>query len=268
MSDSTIAIKDLHFSYDKDIPILKDISCNIEQGKITVIAGPNGCGKTTVLRLMGNVLKPQKGEVSFEGKNLSTIPMKEYAKLVAFVRQQNETVPVTVREYVALGRLPHSGSFSLFLNKNDNEIINKALNICEIEPLNEKLLTELSSGQKQLARIARSLAQEPKLLLLDEPTSNLDIKHQIDTLDMIASLVEKYSLTVVIVLHDLNLALQYANKVILMKDGVIVREGDPKNVIDKNVLEEIYETPISIIDHPQGDVFSIHPVSHLNHNKS
>lgn len=264
MSESTIIIKDLHFAYDKDTPILKDISCNIEQGKITVIAGPNGCGKTTALRLMGNVLKPQRGEVSFEGENLNSISMKEYAKLVAFVRQQNETVPVTVREYVALGRLPHSGSFSLFLNKDDNEIINRSLNICEIESLEQKLLTELSSGQKQLARIARSLAQEPKLLLLDEPTSNLDIKHQIDTMDMVANLVEKYSLTAVIVLHDLNLALQYAHKIILMKNGIIIREGSPTTVIDQAVLEEVYETPISIINHSENDGFSIHPISHLN----
>lgn len=266
MSKKTISIEKLKFSYDKDIPILKNISCAIDEGKITVIAGPNGCGKTTLLRVMGNVLKAESGEVRFEGKDLNSFSMKEYAKVVAFVRQQNETVPVSVKEYVSLGRLPHSGNFSLFLNKKDTESIEKALKVCEIEDLEEKLLTELSSGQKQLARIARSLAQEPKLLLLDEPTSNLDIKHQIDMLDMIANLVKKYSLTAIIVLHDLNLALQYAHKIILMKNGEVIREGEPIKIIDKEVLEQIYETPISFIKHPADSVFSIHPVSHLSKN--
>lgn len=263
MSKSTLHIKNMEFAYDKGVPVLKDISCDIEEGKITVIAGPNGCGKTTLLRIMGNVIRAQSGDVVFEGNALSDISIKEYAKEVAFVRQQNETVPVTVKEYVSLGRLPHGSAFSLFLNKKDNEIIERSLKICEIEDLSHKLLTELSSGQKQLSRIARSLSQEPKLLLLDEPTSNLDIKHQIDTLDMIANLVNNYSLTAVIVLHDLNLALQYADRVILMKDGKVVRDGVPYEVIDKDVLEKIYETPISIIEHQDENRFSIHPISHL-----
>lgn len=263
MFKKMISVKNLNFEYEKGLPILRNITCNIKQGNITVIAGPNGCGKTTLLKIMGNVLKPQNGVVEFEEINLNKISMKEYARSVAFVRQQNETVPVTVKEYVSLGRLPHGNALSLFLNKNDQKHILNALNICEIKNLKDKLLTELSSGQKQLARIARSLAQEPKLLLLDEPTSNLDIKHQVDTLDMIVNLVNKFNLTVVIVLHDLNLALQYANSIILMKDGGILREGNPISAIDKDILENIYDTPISIINHPEDKRFSIHPVSHI-----
>lgn len=262
MSDPVIKSENLNFSYEDNSFTLDNINCAVEKASITVIAGPNGCGKTTFLKLLGNVLKPASGMLQYKGKETGTIKMRDYAKSVAFVRQQNETVPVSVIDYVSLGRLPHSNRFSLFLSKKDKKIVKKSLETCGIEELSPSLLTELSSGQKQLARIARSLTQEPSLLLLDEPTSNLDIKHQITTLDMVVTLVKKLSLTVVMVLHDLNLALQYADKVVLMKEGKIIRKGTPHEVIQKEVLEDVYETPISIVSSDEGNLL-VYPQSHL-----
>jgi iron complex transport system ATP-binding protein len=232
-------------------PVLENINFRVESRDFLGIIGPNGSGKTTLLWAITKVLKPQSGEVLFEDKNIRQIGFKELAQKMAFVPQTSKAgLNVTVEDFVLLGRTPYFRRFQFLESRQDKEIANKAMALTGILGIKKRFIRELSGGERQLAIIASALAQEPKLLLLDEPTAHLDIAHQVGILDLIRRLNRKEGLTVMIVLHDLNLASEYCDRLILINNGRIHKIGSPKEVLTYQVIEEVYQATVIVKENP------------------
>ncbi|MFC2149820.1 ABC transporter ATP-binding protein [Candidatus Auribacterota bacterium] len=229
---------------------LKDISFSVNGGEVLGIIGPNGSGKTTLLRALSKIIKPSKGEVLFEGADLRKLSFKELAEQIAVVSQTQEITNLTVEDVVLLGRTPYLGKFQFIESRTDHDIAQKCMELTGTDKLRDRLCSELSGGERQLVYIARALAQEPKLLLLDEPTTHLDITHQILILDLIRRLNKELSLTVIMVLHDLNLASEYCNKLILMNNGNLHKMGTPEEVLQYQIIEEVYKTVVVVEKNP------------------
>jgi len=229
--------------------LLKDINIKVEKGELIGIIGPNGSGKTTLLRAITRVIKPEKGKILFEKKNIEKFSFKELAKKIAVVSQISTANVMTVEEFVLLGRIPHRRRLQFLETKLDEEIAHRAMDLTGTFNLKERFFGDLSAGEKQLVVIARSLAQEPELLLLDEPTSHLDIAHQVKILDLIKRL-NKNGLTVIIVLHELNLASQYCNRLILLNNGTLHKCGSPSEVLTYQIIEEVYKTIVVVRENP------------------
>ena len=236
-----IKAKDLCFSYDKDKNFIKKLNVEIEKGKITTILGPNGSGKSTLLSIFAGLNKPTSGEVVINNKSIKKIKQKDLAKEIATVHQQN-TVPsdITVKELVSYGRIPHKKYFQ-GNDENDDEIIDWAIKRTGLKDLEDKVVMSLSGGERQRAFIAMALAQKSKILFLDEPTTYLDIYHQIEILELVKELNDEEDLTVVMVLHDINQAIKYSNNVIVMKSGQLIASGKVNEVIDMNLLNKVYK---------------------------
>jgi len=229
-----------------DVFQVEDISIQVQKGEFIGIIGPNGSGKTSLLRAMTRILKPKHGSIHLEGKNLLNMGFKEIAQRVAVVSQDPGISHISVEDFVLLGRIPHHHRFQLFDNSHDLEIADNCMVLTGTKKLKNKLVGELSGGERQLVLIARALAQEPRLLLLDEPTTFLDISHQVRIMDLIKRLNRETSLTVIIVLHDLNLAGEYCNRLILMNEGHIHKAGAPDEVLTYPVIEEVYKTLVVV----------------------
>jgi iron complex transport system ATP-binding protein len=248
MSSNLIKVKIRECGYD-DFS-LKDIGFTIEKNEFVGIIGPNGSGKTTLLRALSGVLKIKEGGISFSGENLAALSRKEIARNIAVVRQNELTSSMTLEEYILLGRVPHYSSFQILENSYDLDISHRAMDISGIFPMKDKLLEEVSAGERQLATIARALAQEPKLLLLDEPTSHLDIGHQTIILNLIKKLHYEKNFSVVAVLHDLNLAASYCDRLIVLKNGLIRSIGTPSEILNTSLINEVYETQVKVAKDP------------------
>ncbi|MEW6482941.1 MAG: ABC transporter ATP-binding protein [bacterium] len=228
---------------------LKDISFEVKKEEIFGIIGPNGSGKTTLLRAISKAIPIKKGRVLFNGMEIKKIGFKEFARLVGVVSQVEEIAfDMRVDELVLLGRIPHQRF--LFTTKNDIEKVREAMEITGIISFKKKYLSKISGGERQLAFISRALCQEPKLLLLDEPTTHLDITHQVEILELIRRLNKELSLTVLIVLHDLNLASEYCDRLLLLKDGETYKIGDPNDVITQKNIEDVYKTIVVVRENP------------------
>lgn len=235
-----IKAKDLYFSYDKDKSFITKLNVEIEKGKITTILGPNGSGKSTLLSIFAGLNKPTSGEVSINGKSIKSLKQKELAREIAIVHQQN-TVPsdITVKELVAYGRIPHKKYFQ-GNTESDDEIIEWAIKRTGLENLKDKAVMGMSGGERQRAFIAMALAQKSEILFLDEPTTYLDIYHQIEILELVKELNDEESLTVVMVLHDINQALKYSHNVVVMKSGEAIASGNANEVINMSLLNNVY----------------------------
>lgn len=232
-------IKNLTFSYGTE-DFIKNINTTIEMGKITTIIGPNGSGKSTLLNLVVKQLMPKSGEVILDGKNLSTCSYKSLAKQLAIVHQYNQAPSdLTVEQLVSYGRCPHQGFFSSN-QKEDQEVIRWALKVTKLEHIATKPVSQLSGGERQRGWIAMALAQKTKVLLLDEPTTYLDIYYQLEILSLVKELNETYGITVVMVLHDINQAIQFSHNVIIMKKGTIQYAGSVEDGITRERLKEVY----------------------------
>jgi iron complex transport system ATP-binding protein len=246
-----ILLKINHLSagyYRKDI--LKNVSLAVNQGDFLGVIGPNGSGKTTLLRLITRVLSPRQGEIDFKGENIFRMNLKELCRSVAFVAQDVATnFSFTVMEVVLMGRIPHLKRLQ-FETRKDIGIAEAALRESDTFDLKEKLIDELSAGERQRVIIARALAQEPALLLLDEPTAHLDIGHQIQILDLLKRLNRQANLTIVMVLHDLNLASAYCNRIVLLDEGKIFKEGSPEEVLTYQNIEAVYKTVVLVNENP------------------
>lgn len=244
-----LRINNLTCGYDSE-PVLKDINMNVEEADLVGIIGPNGSGKTTLLRAITRVLKPQAGEITFRGRNVWQMGIRELAREVAVVSQSAETAPMAVEEYVLLGRIPYYERFQFLERRKDRKIARQAMELTGSLAIKDKLMGEISGGERQLALIARALAQEPSLLLLDEPTAHLDIAHQVDILDLVRRLNREFGLTVITVLHDLNLASEYCRRLVLLSEGTVRQAGPPEEVIDYKTIEDTYNTVVVVEKNP------------------
>lgn len=232
-------IKNLTFSYTEQ-SFLEDLSATIEKGKITTILGPNGCGKSTLLNLLVNQLTPSAGEILLDDQNLREVPRKEMAKQIAMVHQQN-CVPAdtTVERLIQFGRMPHQTILSS-KDEDGERMVQWAMKETNLTHMAKKRVGSLSGGERQRAWIAMALAQKTDLLFLDEPTTYLDIFYQLEILSLVRRLNREYGMTIVMVLHDINQAIQFSDRLIIMKKGCICYAGDVKNGITKERLQEVY----------------------------
>ena len=235
-----------HLSYhDKGSPeVLKDVSFAIEPGKFLAILGNNGVGKSTLLKCFNHILKPDSGEVLLDGKNLLQMPTREVAKQVAFVSQSVPNTQMTVHDVVMLGRRPY---MNWGFTEADHHIVHDAMHRLDVEDMRGRFLNELSGGEKQTVMLARALAQQPKALLLDEPTSALDIQNQHQVLKMVRDICHKDNMIAVVVIHDLNLALQFCDRFLLLKDGQVYRYGD-HSVLDSKALKDVYGVNAKVVE--------------------
>jgi len=247
--DSLLRVANVCGGYRKET-VIKDISLEINKGDFLGIIGPNGSGKTTLLRLMSRVLAAQKGNISLEGRDIAHMDLKQFCQKAAFVPQDTIiNFSFSVREIVLMGRIPHLKRMQ-FETKRDLGIAQGALAMTSTSHLKEKMIDELSSGERQRVIIAKALAQEPALLFLDEPTSHLDIGHQIQILDLLKKLNRQKGLTIVMVLHDLNLAGEYCNRIALLNQGRIFKQGSPAEVLTYQNIEAVYRTVVVVKDNP------------------
>lgn len=244
-----LKISDLSCGYGTKT-VINEINLNIDKGEFVGIIGPNGSGKTTLLRAITRLIKPIRGKILLEGKDMCSISNKEIAQKIAVVSQNLPTISMTVKEYVMLGRTPHFKPFQLFESEGDIEVADHAMDMTDTKRLKDNQMSEISGGEIQLALIARALAQEPWILLLDEPTAHLDITHQVSIMDLIRRLNKEYRLTVIIVLHDLNLASEYCDRLILMDKGKIINSGSPEDVLNYVDLEKVYRTIVVVEKNP------------------
>ncbi|MCM8761690.1 MAG: ABC transporter ATP-binding protein [Candidatus Omnitrophica bacterium] len=240
-----LSVKGLYGGYGSQM-VVRGVSFEVGRGEFLGIIGPNGSGKSTLLRLATRILKPSAGSVMLDGKNIRSIDSKAFFRRVAFVSQ--DTIiqfPFTARQIVLMGRIPHLKRLQ-FETRRDLEIADRALALTDTSHLAERPIDSLSAGERQRVIIAKALAQEPELLFLDEPTSHLDIGHQARTLDLLKKLNMEKNLTIVMVLHDLNLASAYCDRLIMLNDGVIYREGCPDEVLTYQNIEAIYHTVVLV----------------------
>lgn len=246
---SILELKNVFCGYDGEY-VLKDVSFSISEGEFVGIIGPNGCGKTTLFRTITKVLNPKNGSILYKDKDIKNIHLKDLAKEIAVVLQVFEvTFSYTVEEFVLMGRFPHKNRFET-LNNKDFEIVKNSMKSVDIYNLKDKKIQELSGGEIQKVQIAQAISQEPKLLLLDEPTSHLDIKYQVEILDLIKRLNKEKKISVVIIFHDLNLASEYCEKLILLNSGKIHKIGEPSSVLTYQIIEEVYRTVVIVNENP------------------
>ncbi|QGQ45871.1 ABC transporter ATP-binding protein [Metabacillus sediminilitoris] len=246
---TTLSAEKLSLSYGST-KILDNIDLVIPKGKISVIIGSNGCGKSTILRSLARLLIPQKGTVYLDGKAIQHQSFKEVAKKLAILPQGPEAPEdITVKNLCYYGRHPHKGLFSR-PTKEDHTIVERALSATKMTDFVDRTLDELSGGQRQRAWISMALAQDTDLLLLDEPTTYLDLAHQIEILALLRDLNLTYGRTIVMVLHDLNQAAQYADHLISIVNGRIYDEGPPEKVFTKNMIKEVFGLECCIIENP------------------
>jgi iron complex transport system ATP-binding protein len=230
--------------------VVNNISLDVNEGDFLGLIGPNGSGKTTLLRLATRILQPHKGTILFQQDNIYKMPLKEFCRNVAFVSQDIGTnFSFTVMEIVLMGRIPHLKRMQ-FETKKDVRICEDVLAVTDSLHLKDKMIDELSAGERQRVIIARALAQEPRLLFLDEPTSHLDIGHQIQVLDLLKKLNRSQNLTIVMVQHDLNLASGYCNRIALISSGSLYRYGKPDDVLTYQNIEAVYKTVVLVNENP------------------
>lgn len=237
-----LEVKNLSFSYGSK-KVLKDISFNIAHGEKVIIIGPNGCGKTTLLRIISGYLKADEGEILLEGKNLDAYSVKEKAKVLAMMHQENKSsFDFKVEEIVEMGRYVYV-PWNAKLSKDDKIIVDSSIKLMNLEDFREKSILNISGGEKARVMAAKTFAQEPSLMLMDEPVSAMDIKQEFHLMNI----VKKSDISYAIVLHDLNLAGAFADKIILMKDGSIVSVGSAKEVLTEENIKKVYEVDSEII---------------------
>lgn len=223
---------------------LRDVDLVLGAGELVCVLGPNGAGKTTLLRVASGVLTPHSGEVTLLGKSLAGLPRAEVARALAVVEQMQElAMGFTVREVVAMGRAPHQGAW-MRVTDADDAVVADALARCDLGALAGRPANALSGGEQKRVAVARALAQEPKVLLLDEPGAFLDVRHQLDLYELLAIEVKERKLACMIVMHDLNVAAQFADRVVLMKDGAVVAAGPIGDVMTWRTLKETFDADL------------------------
>lgn len=230
--------------------MLNDISFNVENASFTGIIGPNASGKTTLFKSIVGDIELKEGSILLEGNDISSLNPKQKAQKLAIVSQNFDSPNLSVEDYVLLGRYPYSQRFQFFETSEDFEIAHKYMKLTGVFKYKDRIFSELSGGVQQMVVITRALCQEPKILLLDEPTSQLDINHQIQILDLLKSLNSELNLTVLMTIHDLNLAGEYCDQLIMVNKGEIHISGTPKEVLNYKDIETVYQTIVITQENP------------------
>jgi iron complex transport system ATP-binding protein len=245
-----ISTKNLNISYG-NIDIVKDLNLNIPKGKITTIIGANGCGKSTILKTIARILQPKSGDIYINDKNIKEQSSKELAKTMAVLPQSPQAPSgLTVEELIAYGRFPHQKGFGK-LKKEDHDIVTWALEATGIKEFRDRPIEALSGGQRQRAWIAMALAQQTDILLLDEPTTYLDLAHQLEVLNLLEELNRKQGTTIVMVIHELNNAARFADHMIGVKKGKIACEGSSHEVMTNENLKDLFNIDAEIVQDPR-----------------
>lgn len=255
-----LEIVELQFGYEQNL-ILKGVNFSLQEAKLTVILGPNGSGKTTLVKLMSKMMAPDAGHIYLNLSDLSKMPQKELSRSMAVVPQNTAVeFDFTVREIVAMGRYPHLKRFEQE-SPTDWHIVDEAMAATDVLQFKDRPINALSGGEIQRVIIARALAQKPKILVLDEPISHLDIQHQIELLKLVKHLAQQQNITVVMILHDLNFAMAFADHVIVMHDGKIAAEGSPEEVLSPDLIKTVYGVETCLIKNPITGMQHILPIT-------
>ena len=234
-----LEVKNIYCGYNGE-DVVKNVSFKVSRGENICIVGPNGCGKSTLLKAIANLLS-FKGQILLDGKDTKLLKRKELATKVSLMTQSSNILfPYSIYETVALGRYAHLNGVFSRLSKNDDEIINKSLDKVGILDIKDKLISELSGGQLQRVFLARAFAQDPDVIILDEPTNHLDLRYQIEILDYLKLWAKENNKIVVAVLHDLNLVQNFGDKVLMLKEGTLINNGETKEVLNGKDLEKVY----------------------------
>ncbi|WP_303868633.1 ABC transporter ATP-binding protein [Acetobacterium wieringae] len=241
-----LSVNDLKFGYTKKMLVVKGISFSAQPGQLITLIGPNGSGKTTIVKCLNKILTPTSGNISLDGKDVKKMTAREMARRIAYVPQfTNSYLSGSVMDVVMMGRRPY---IKWRVSDMDVEIVLAVLKDLELEELAHEQFQELSGGQKQKILIARALVQKPDLYLFDEPISFLDIKNQIDIMELARNMVEKENKAVIMVIHDLNMAMRYSDQIILLKSGEVEAAGLPKAVLNHVHIKTVYGVDIRILE--------------------
>ncbi|MEV4789482.1 ABC transporter ATP-binding protein [Streptomyces tuirus] len=245
-----LSAENVTLAYDQRV-IAEQLSVEIPDQSFTVIVGPNACGKSTLLRALSRMLKPSEGRVLLDGNVIQSMPAKKVARTLGLLPQSSVAPDgITVADLVGRGRYPHQGILRQW-SAQDELVVQESMRQTGVAELGDRYVDELSGGQRQRVWIAMALAQQTPLLLLDEPTTYLDIQHQIDVLDLCAELHEEQGRTLVAVLHDLNHAARYATHLIALREGRVIAEGAPKDIVTAGLVEEVFGLRCQVIDDPE-----------------
>ncbi|MFC4222571.1 ATP-binding cassette domain-containing protein [Lysinibacter cavernae] len=238
-----IQLEDVSKDYDGH-HVLGPVSATIAQGGITSLIGPNGAGKSTMLTVIGRLLEPTTGTVTVGGLDVRASKSQDLAKVVSILRQENHmTARLRVRELVAFGRFPHSKGR---LTDADKQLVDEAINFLNLEPLADRFLDQLSGGQRQRAYVAMVLAQDTTYVLLDEPLNNLDMKHSVLMMRQLRRAADELGKTIVLIIHDVNMAAAYSDRMIALRDGRLIHSGTPNEIMTDETLTDVFDTPIRV----------------------
>jgi len=256
-----LKVSDVEFSY-ASVPILKGVCLELAQSEMLGIIGPNGAGKSTLIRCIDRILAPQRGSILVDEREIKEIHRRELAKKLGYIPQSgHHSFPATVFDVVLTGRRPHIGWRS---SEKDEEKVLDVLQMLNIENLAMRDINEISGGQQQKVFIARALVQEPDVLLLDEPTSNLDIRHQLDVMDAIKNLVREKKISAIMAIHDLNLGSRYSDRIIMLNGGTIIDAGNPASVLTPENIKQVYGVE-AVVRNESGRPYIV-PISPIKSN--
>lgn len=244
-----LEVQNISVRYDEQ-EVLRDVSCDLNAGETMVLLGENGAGKTTLMRAINGTIPIVNGEIMIDGKPIATMSRREIAKSIAVVAQENETrFPVTVLEFVLSGRFVHGGAFG-WESKTDVSNARNALKDCDLAAFEMRLMNHLSGGERQRVVLARALATGAKILLLDEPTANLDLAHQAMMFKLVRERCDRDGFAAMVITHDLNLASEFADEIILLKAGRIFAKGEPREVLTEENIRSVYEVNVLLDENP------------------
>ena len=250
-----ISCKNLKVGYEEKV-IIENLSLSINKGEVVSIIGPNGCGKSTLLKTLSRIIKPMSGGIYIQNESIKNLKSKHISQKVCLLSQHNDAPgDLTVEELVYFGRIPHKKWYES-KTKSDEEIVNWAIENTGLKRYKNTPINSLSGGERQRAYIAQALCQKPDILLLDEPTTYLDISYQLEVMELVREINEKFNITIVMVLHELNQASKYSDRLVIMKDGEIVSDGCPKEVINKETIKQVYKIECD----PISNKPRIHPI--------
>ncbi|RDC49932.1 ABC transporter ATP-binding protein [Acinetobacter sp. RIT592] len=254
-----ISCKNLKVGYEEKV-IIENLSLSINKGEVVSIIGPNGCGKSTLLKTLSRIIKPMSGGIYIQNESIKKLKSKHISQKVCLLSQHNDAPgDLTVEELVYFGRIPHKKWYESKI-KSDEDIVNWAIENTGLKRYKNTPINSLSGGERQRAYIAQALCQKPDILLLDEPTTYLDISYQLEVMELVREINEKFNITIVMVLHELNQASKYSDRLVIMKDGEIVSDGCPREVINKETIKQVYKIECDIDNDPISNKPRIHPI--------